>query len=192
MRCLILTHGRCETTSALLAISLAPCAAFAASLLDQYIYLNISPSDVADAQKEKRLKRGGFDQGTMLARTTTPDSLQREPGEANSDELTLEIDRATERVITHPSDLPAKPLYRRPDLRQVDEQPEKLFTFETEVNKLGDLRASLRFSLPIGPETNREFALTVELRRSAGALRGTIRIRLVPAQIPIDFTEGEP
>jgi predicted house-cleaning noncanonical NTP pyrophosphatase (MazG superfamily) len=151
--------------------------------------LNISSSEIMDAQKEKRHKRGGFDQGIMLTRTTTPHSLEKEPAEADSDELTLEIERAGEQVITHPADLPDKPLYRRPDLRQVDEQPEKLFTFGTDVNKLGDLRATLHFSLPIDPETNREFALTVELHRSAGALRGTIRIRLVPTQIPIDFPD---
>jgi hypothetical protein len=153
--------------------------------------LNISSFEVLDAQNEKRKKRGGFDQGIMLAQTTTPHSLQKEPTEVGSEELTLEMGRTSEPVITHSADLPAKPLYRRPDLRQVDEQSEKLFTFGTDVNKLGDLRATLHFSLPIGPETNREFALTVELRRSAGALRGTIRIRLSPTQIPLDFTNGE-
>jgi hypothetical protein len=127
----------------------------------------------------------------MLARTTTPHSLQREPVEAAGDELTFQIDRPDGQVIAHAADLPVKPLYRRPDLRQVDEQPEKMFTFATDLNKLRDIRATLHFLLPVGSGTSREFALTLELHRSGGSLRGNIRIRLVPTQITIDFPVDE-
>jgi hypothetical protein len=142
-------------------------------------------------QKDKRQKRGGFESGVMLARTTTPHSIHQPVPELPEPDLKLQVEAPDTQVIEHSTDLPTKPLYRRPDLRQVEQQPEKLFTFATEVNKLGDVRATLHFSLPIGRGSERQFALTVELQRSAGALRGNVRIRLVPTQLPFQFSDRD-
>ncbi len=155
--------------------------------------LKQSRAHLASVQKEKRQKRGGFEKGVMLARTSTPHSIQQ-PTQDSERDLILKMEQPATEVIAHTADLPTKPLYRRPDLRQVDQQPEKLFTFATEVNKLGDLRATLHFSLPVGPGKEREFALTLELQRVGAALRGNIRVRLTPSQVPFQFSrqEGDP
>lgn len=152
--------------------------------------LKISRSHLNTVQKEKRQKRGGFEKGVMLARTTSPHSIHQASTEPDT-ELQLQAEVPESQVIADPDDLPAKPLYRRPDLRQVNQQPEKLFTFATEASKLGDLKASLHFSLPISPGNKREFALTLQLQRSAGVLRGNIRVRLVPWQLTIEFPSDD-
>lgn len=152
--------------------------------------LKVSDTHLNAVQKEKRRKRGGFEKGIMLARTTTPHSIQQAASNLPEAELQFKAETAPSQVIAHPADLPSAPLYRRPDLRQVDQQIEKLFAFATETNKLGNLKATLHFALPISPGNEQEFALTVELRRSGSTLRGNIRVRLVPSQLPIKFPDG--
>lgn len=147
--------------------------------------LKVSPAHLESVQKEKRQKRGGFDEGVMLTRTTTPHSIQQPPAPTDNDFL-LQIDSPLPN-IAEPSELPSKPLLRRPDLRQIDQQPEKLFSFVTEAYKLGKLKASLQFSLPTG--NDQQFALSVEFVRSGGMLRGNIRLRLVPTQLGMDFPD---
>jgi predicted house-cleaning noncanonical NTP pyrophosphatase (MazG superfamily) len=153
--------------------------------------LKISPAHLKMTQKEKRQKRGGFEGGVMLARTTTPPSIHQPTSNLSKIEPELQLEAPETAVIVDPADLPSRPLYRRPDLRQVDKQPEKLFKFATEANKLGDLRATLHFSLPISPGIEREFSLTLELRRSGSTLRGNIRVLLVPLQLEIQFPDDE-
>lgn len=151
--------------------------------------LKVSDAHSKAVKKEKRRKRGGFEKGIMLARTRTPHSIQQSVSSLPGAELQFEAETGPSQVIAHPADLPVSPLYRRPDLRQVEQQLEKLFAFATETTKLGNLKATLQFALPISPGDEREFALTVELRRSASTLRGNIRVRLVPSQLPINFPE---
>jgi predicted house-cleaning noncanonical NTP pyrophosphatase (MazG superfamily) len=147
--------------------------------------LKVSPAHLESVQKEKRQKRGGFEEGIMLTGTTTPHSIQQRPAFPDNDFL-LHMESELPN-ITEPSDLPSRPLLRRPDLLQVDQQPEKLFSFVTEAYKLGELKASLHFSLPTGKD--QQFSLSVEFVRSGGALRGNIRLRLVPTQLGMDFPD---
>ena len=151
--------------------------------------LKLSASRLSAVQKKKRQKRGGFKKGVMLTRTTTPHSIQQPTPESLKPLLKLQADMP--QVISRPSDLPTKPLHRRPDLRQVEQQPEKVFTFATELSKLDDLSTKLNFSLPIETRNQRLFDLSLELRRSAGSLRGNIRIRLLPSQSPFEFADNE-
>ena len=153
--------------------------------------LKHSSSRLIAVQKKKRQKRGGFKKGVMLTRTTTPHSIHQPTPQSLEPLLKLQAEIVATQVITRPSDLPTKPLHRRPDLRQVRQQPEKLFTFATELNKLGDLSAKLHFSLPIESRNQRQFDLRLELRRSAGLLRGKIRVRLLPSQSPLEFADSE-
>ena len=153
--------------------------------------LKLSSSRLGAVRKKKRQKRGGFKKGLMLTRTTTPHSIQQPTPKSLEPLLKLQADVPETQVITHSAHLPTKPLHRRPDLRQVQQQPEKLFTFATELNKLGDLSAKLHFSLPIETRNQRQFALSLELRRSAGSLRGNIRVRLLPSQSPFEFADNE-
>jgi predicted house-cleaning noncanonical NTP pyrophosphatase (MazG superfamily) len=151
--------------------------------------LKVTRPHLNTVQKEKRQKRGGFEAGVMLARTTAPRSIRQPTSDSPEAELELQAEVPETPVIADPADLPTKPFYRRPDLRQVDQQPEKLFQFATEANKLGDVRASLHFSLPISPGNDQEFALTLELQRSGSTLRGNIRVLLVPLQLEIEFPD---
>ena len=152
--------------------------------------LKISGAHLKAVQKEKRQRRGGFERGIMLARTTTPHSIHQSVSNLTEGELQFVADTTPSQVIEHSSDLPAAPLYRRPDLRQVEQQLEKLFAFATETNKLGNLKATLDFTLPISPGDERGFALTIELRRLGSTLRGNIRVRMVPSQLPINFPDA--
>lgn len=151
--------------------------------------LKVSEVHLKSVQQEKRQNRGGFKKGIMLTRTTTPHSIHSTTPTLTEGELHLVAESTPSQVIVNPADLPETPLYRRPDLRQVGGQIEKLFTFATETNTLGNLKATLNFTLPINPGDERAFTLTIELRRSGGSLKGKIRVRLVPSQLPITFPE---
>ncbi len=152
--------------------------------------LKVSDSNLAAVQKEKHRKRGGFKKGIMLSRTTSPHSIHQSVPNLPAATLQFEVEKPPAQVITHSADLPAATLYRRPDLRQVEQQLEKLFSFATETNKLDNLKATLEFALPIRPPEEQKFVLTVELRRSGSTLRGKIRLRLLPSQLPIKFPDS--
>jgi predicted house-cleaning noncanonical NTP pyrophosphatase (MazG superfamily) len=151
-------------------------------------------NDVEVERKSKRKKRGGFDRGLMLTKTTTPHSIQK-PEESDIPTLNLRAERS-ELVISRVLKLPAKPSYRRPDLRQVDEQLEKLFTFETDMSRIGDkageeVKETLTFSIPVADEQLQGFALSVELRRAGASVRGVVRLRLLPSQLELDFSDNQ-
>lgn len=151
-------------------------------------------NDVEVERKNKRKKRGGFDRGLMLTKTTTPHSIQNfEVSDIPTLNLTVE---PSELVISSAVELPAKPSYRRPDLRQVDEQLEKLFTFETDMSRIGDkageeVKETLTFSIPVANEQQQGFALSVELRRAGASVRGVVRLRLLPSQLELDFSDTQ-
>ncbi|MBY0246553.1 MAG: nucleoside triphosphate pyrophosphohydrolase [Nitrospiraceae bacterium] len=151
--------------------------------------LKISDTNLTAVKKEKHRKRGGFEKGIMLARTTSPHSIHRSVSSLPEARLQFEAEEPSAQVITHSADLPAATLYKRPDLRQVEQQLEKLFSFATETNKLENLKETLEFALPISPSDERQFALTIELRRSGSTLRGNIRVRLLPSQLPLKFSD---
>lgn len=146
------------------------------------------PATQLEAEREEKLKRrGGFEKGLMLIKTATPHSIQQQPPIiSDSPALALKSQQTPEPVISQVTDLPTKPMYRRPDLRHINQLIEKLFTFETETNRIGEVKETLTFSIPIDKEP-REFTLTVELRRTRSSVRGVIRLRLLPSQLEIKF-----
>jgi predicted house-cleaning noncanonical NTP pyrophosphatase (MazG superfamily) len=153
--------------------------------------VNVAGDDIKAAQEQKRKKRGGFDRGTMLIRTATPHSIQKQ-SEVKDARLVLTTAEHDEHVISNPADIPAKRTYRRPDLRQVAQQLEKMFTFETELNTIGNkqfespLKQTLNFSLPIGAQTL-NMTLAIELVRSGSSLRGVVRLRSGALQLTMEF-----
>ena len=153
--------------------------------------LQLSPSDLKAIQKEKRENRGGFEKGVMLRQTVTPHSIQILSPEVAKPRLMLEAQAPETHIIGRRTHLPSKPFYRRPDLRHVDKHPEKLFTFATEINKLGDVSATLHFSMPVDNGDDRGFTLTLELQRSGGVLRGNIRVQILPSQATFDFVDNQ-
>jgi hypothetical protein len=84
--------------------------------------------------------------------------------------------------------LPIGRLNRRPDLRHIGRQLEKLFTFEAEVNNLETLKQTFAFSMPLDGQVDQDFSLTVELRRVRSSIRAAIRLRVEPSQMTMPFS----
>lgn len=149
--------------------------------------LGMNTTDIEEVRKEKEKRRGGFERGLMLIKTATPHSIQQQLTTPDFPTLQL-IQQSPRSSISDIADLPAKPLYRRPDLRQVDQELEKMFTFETEANKIGEIKGTLEFSIPMDNQQEGHFVLTVELRRIGSSVRGVVRLRLRrPLQLEIEF-----
>jgi predicted house-cleaning noncanonical NTP pyrophosphatase (MazG superfamily) len=153
--------------------------------------LAIPVSQVDEERENKRLKRGGFKRGLMLKKTSTPHTLSAD--EETLTDLTLRDESAdlAPAPIERPEEIPINSPYRRPDLRTVGELTEKLFTFETELSRTTDraIRHNTRFVMPIDAGGAREFTLTLEFSRQRGVLRGTIRLRPEPQQLPMDLQD---
>lgn len=149
--------------------------------------LGVSVNDIEAERHEKEKNRGGFEKGLMLIKTSTPHSIHQSTIHEAS-ELDLKAQQSSEPIISQVLDLPAKSLYRRPDLRQVNQLIEKLFTFQTEINKNEEVKATLTFSMPINGQ-QQEFRLTIELRRIHSSIRGIVRLRTLPSQLEIVFPE---
>lgn len=149
--------------------------------------LKISRTQVESERIEKLKRRGAFNKGFMLTRTSTPHSLSASNPGLLGIKSTVVKGLSAKKLILEPADIPSSSPYRRPDLRNVDRQPEKLFTFETELNRIAagedSARESISFSIPIDEESSRDFTLTVEFSRSRSVLRGNVRLRLRPPQL---------
>jgi predicted house-cleaning noncanonical NTP pyrophosphatase (MazG superfamily) len=152
--------------------------------------LGVSTIDIDAEREEKKKRRGGFEKGLMLVKTATPHSIQKQSTTPEPPTLGLRMQQSFEPAISDAVFLPARSLYRRPDLRQVNQLLEKLFTFATEANKIGEIKETLDFSMPIGNQRQQDFTLTVELRRIQSSVRGIVRLRLRrPSQLEIEFPE---
>jgi predicted house-cleaning noncanonical NTP pyrophosphatase (MazG superfamily) len=156
--------------------------------------IGVSREQLEEERIKKAARRGGFEQGIMLKRTSLPRSLS--VGEAAPAAI-LAIDTPTPptQIIQEPSAIPTSPPYRRADLRNVGQHAERLLTFETDVNKLSAANRPTEFSVLLERESQR-FSITVELSRSRNVLRGTVRVRSeidrggVPeSQLSLDFKE---
>ena len=152
--------------------------------------LNIGRNQIENERREKQRKRGGFRNGFMLTKTHSPHSLQMRSAKKEGS-LGLDPSETSEAVISRPEDIPIATVYRRPDLRQVQNELEKLFVFETEIKKTTNLTEAVNFSLPIKSGDNREFTLSVEIRRYRSSLRSSVRLRLHPAQMLIEFSSSQ-
>jgi predicted house-cleaning noncanonical NTP pyrophosphatase (MazG superfamily) len=150
--------------------------------------LKLGKAQIEAERLDKQKRRGGFQRGYMLTRTSTPHSLQRLPLEATLD---LHPKAPQNVVISRPADIPSTPPYRRPDLRQVEQEVEKLFVFEADIKEVTNLTETVNFTLPIHDGNPREFSLTVEIRRNRASLRSSVRLRLRPAQLSIHFPDSQ-
>jgi predicted house-cleaning noncanonical NTP pyrophosphatase (MazG superfamily) len=147
--------------------------------------LRLGVDQIEAERKDKRRRRGGFDRGYMLRKTSTPHSIQKSP---TASELKFGSGpREVPKVITQPADIPSPPTYRRPDLRVIEEEMEKLFVFETEIARADDLTEHANFVLPTEGSETREFALTVHLSRDRSSLRTGVRLRLRPSQAAMNL-----
>jgi len=150
--------------------------------------LGVSTSDIEAEREKKEKRRGGFEKGLMLIETATPHSIHSQPPTPDHPALELISRHYSQLVISDLAELPAKPLYRRPDLRRVDEQIEKLFAFATEINRIGEIKGTLNFLMPTDIHGLQNFTLGVELRRIRSSVRGVVRLSLRrPLQRKIPF-----
>lgn len=165
--------------------------------------LQISLSQLESERQEKARTRGGFEQGVMLRRTSTPHSLSRGTTVQHDGGL-VDEEGAAQRptVVLRAEEIPTSATLRRPDLRTIGELTEKLFAFDAELTRTSDrpTRNSTAFELPIGRDESLSLTLVIEFNRSRGVLRGNVRLRLEPRQLPIrlvdqlelDFPDVEP
>jgi predicted house-cleaning noncanonical NTP pyrophosphatase (MazG superfamily) len=151
--------------------------------------LQIPLSKVEAERIEKQKRRGGFEKGIMLTRTSTPHSLAPEK-EADSTTLMFSSE-SQEDTIDRPLQIPRNRPYSRPDLRSNDQQPEGILTFEAEMNRIGTTEYSTVFEIPIDREDFRHFKLAVTLTRNRATLWSQVRLRLEPTQIPIKLDQME-
>jgi predicted house-cleaning noncanonical NTP pyrophosphatase (MazG superfamily) len=153
--------------------------------------LKLDNDEIELARREKLKRRGGFRNGLMLIKTSTTDLPQHTNDLLQWGSLELPYQPPNELEISSASELPTKPLYRRPDFRQVDDQFEKLFTFETEVSSLATnlghgVRSITNFSIPLADQ-EQNFTLLLELKRTGSSLRCVIRLRPGPLQLKMRF-----
>lgn len=147
--------------------------------------LNVSLERLQLEISDKRRRKGGFEKGLMLRRTASPHSIRRDTPISER----IDPDLVAETLISDAARLPRSPFYRRPDLRLVDLQPEKLLSFATQVNQLVRKDFSLSFSMPING-LEQEFKMTLELERAEATIRGKVRLRTVPGQMKMDFPDS--
>jgi predicted house-cleaning noncanonical NTP pyrophosphatase (MazG superfamily) len=140
-------------------------------------------SQVERERSEKFKRRGGFDGGFMLRKTSTPHSLYASGTQPKDEGLSILPKIEMQQVIVNPREIPTSGPYRRPDLRTVGQETEKLFTIETEVNKVGRAMETVAFDLPLGGDEVRGFTLSLEFTRRGAVIRGSVRLRLQPKQM---------
>lgn len=130
-------------------------------------------------RRAKAEKRGGFDKGYMLTITETPGTLTQRGT----------VEEHDVRVYTEVPQIPARPHYRRPDTRQVDDSElERLLTIEAELSSLNDeVRETMEFPLPGSQSESSRLAVVVALRRRGGSIRATVRLKRVPRQLDLPF-----
>lgn len=148
--------------------------------------LEIGVNRVEKERREKKKRRGGFERGIMLTKTATPRSLPAPPKKGGRPAQELDVSSPEPSIITDPLRLPARPIYRRPDLRQPEEmEVEKMLTVESDVNRLGELKETFSFSLPDSDRGSQEFSLIIELKRTQAALRAVVRLRRLASQLKL-------
>jgi predicted house-cleaning noncanonical NTP pyrophosphatase (MazG superfamily) len=145
-------------------------------------HLDVPFAQVRAEQADKRGRRGGFDRGIMLRGTTNPHSLaDKEPAVDSSALSEAGLGAAPE--IDNPNLIPRPKPYRRPDLRIIEPQSERLLTFETELSTLITKKESIPFTVEFSDGERRDLMLSVELTRRAAALWNQVRLRFEPTQL---------
>jgi predicted house-cleaning noncanonical NTP pyrophosphatase (MazG superfamily) len=134
--------------------------------------MQVTESQLEEERSRKEHSKGGFNDSLMLLRTASPFSISPSPPIADRG---LALISKTQKVITNPSELPHKPVYKRPDRRSVASSPEELLVIETELNRLGSVSESSSFELPPNLDS-RKYVSTIELSREKGGLRAAIRL----------------
>ena len=153
--------------------------------------LEVDKMRVKQERREKLKDRGGFSEGFMLRKTATPHSLSAEVALPQNQGLSILPEMELQQVIANPLEIPATGPNRRPDLRSIGQQAEKLFAFQTEVNRVGKATQTIAFDLPLGGHDVRGFTLSVDFTRKGAVIRGNVRLRLQPKQMSFDVPDSQ-
>lgn len=154
--------------------------------------LGIPLSQVDEERENKGSKRGGFRRGLMLRKTSTPHTLSTDEGTSSGSlDLRDESGELQPPPIQRPEEIPTSAPYRKPDLRTIGQVPEKIFAFEAELSRTTDrpIKHTTKFLLPTESGIHTEFILALEFSRQKGTIRGTIRLRPEPRQLPMDLQD---
>jgi predicted house-cleaning noncanonical NTP pyrophosphatase (MazG superfamily) len=148
--------------------------------------LNLTSDSVEQERLRKRKRRGGFDEGMMLLKTSTPQSLPMTTDTIGIDPGKLAMEEFQEKPIpsiSDPNALPVHATYRKPDLRKIGGATEKLFTFKTDIEAMRTFHQQLSFDMPTAHAGESSFLMTIELDREKSKIRGQIRLQLGPSQL---------
>jgi len=157
--------------------------------------LQVTDQQLDDERTKKAKRRGGFETGVMLRRTSMPGSLS--PRESlPSGAFSIEPSASPASIIQEPTAIPTNPPYRRADLRNVDQRPERLLTLETGLTNLGSKKETTSFAILAEGESH-QFTVTVELTRNRSSVRVSVGVRsegpqrrsVADSQLTFDFRE---
>lgn len=152
--------------------------------------LNISKDHLEEERQKKFEKRGGFNSGFMLLRTSSPQSISgmtADGGMENSELFSEDNELIKIEAISDPNNLPVAAPFKRPDKRTIDGRVEKVFSFKTDVNDLSDFNEALSFEMPIEEAGNNQFSMRIKLERDKSKLRGDIKLQVGAAQLEFVF-----
>lgn len=148
--------------------------------------LNLTSDSLDQERLRKRKRRGGFEEGMMLLKTATPQSIPMTSDTIGINSGNLAVEESQEKPIpsiSDPNALPVHTPYRKPDLRKIGGITEKLLTFKTDIETMRTFHQQLSFDMPTTHAGESSFLLTIELDREKSKIRGQIRLQLGPSQL---------
>lgn len=144
--------------------------------------LQESPDVLKKERKAKRKRSGGFGCGLMLRKTTTPHTLAKRP--AGEDKASLATPGSPQLPSIEQAGLiPSPRRYGRPDVRNVEHGQEGLFTFDTQLSRLGTDKRSAVLNILINRGEAQGVRVSVELKRYRSSLWGQVKLRPEPSQM---------
>ena len=147
--------------------------------------LGVPLTDVESLRGAKQRKKGGFGRGLVLTKTSMPRTLAALMTDASGELFGRTYDDSVA-PVTRTDDIPSGPPYKRPDLRTVDQQPEKIVSFQVKLNRVPAEKQVTRFTMPGVCEPIRGFALELRFCRTREVLKGSVQLRLEPTRLGID------
>ena len=155
-----------------------------------YDVLGLSRQEVKAERSAKAKKRGAFKRGLLLRKTISTHAAESQPPQLGLRTGNLQFEQVpAAMVVSDITDLPAGRIYRRPDLRKVEHQSEKVLTIEFDANVNLNLSQDLTFRMPIN-DVSQEFTLSIEFKRSRAKMRGVIKLKTEPLQLTLDFPDA--
>jgi predicted house-cleaning noncanonical NTP pyrophosphatase (MazG superfamily) len=148
--------------------------------------LGITDKDIEEVRKEKKLKRGAFEDGLMLEKTALASSLSQMQS-VDDDPFALSLPHI-EKTISQPEQLPYYPHDIHSDKRY-DSQGifERQFSLSLPAHGENFRPPRVHFTLESPDKNKHEYILDLHMDRTGSDLRCKIRIINAPTQMAIKF-----